>query len=394
MTFISYAKNLEDVMLWRALKHIDQGFYTDIGAWSPDIDSVTRAFYDAGWSGINIEPNIEFFQQLKAKRPNDMNLQVAVGDFEGVATMDFLTNPGLSTINYSIAQDHQAAGWEVFRREVELRTLATIWRKQLANEQPVHFLKVDVEGFETAVLRGNDWERCRPWIIVVEATLPMSQIDVYAEWQPILLEARYKFAYADGLNRFYVAEEHLELLSAFKYPPNVFDEFVLARHQQVEVSASQAEDRARKAEDRARKAEDSARQAEDMLTSVVSSRCWRITRPLRLLANGLRRARHEPKQALKIAFLPILSRAIQGANAHPTLKRVLLTWIQSTPRLNQRLRRLTASNMRASVESGKTDMRLNWYQSTHTQCAHLTPRARQIYSDLKAAIEKNTREAG
>ena len=32
MSFISYAQNFEDVMLWRALKHISEGFYIDIGA--------------------------------------------------------------------------------------------------------------------------------------------------------------------------------------------------------------------------------------------------------------------------------------------------------------------------------------------------------------------------
>ena len=57
MRFVSYAQNFEDVMLWRALKHISNGFYIDVGAWSPDIDSVTRIFYEHGWRGVNVEPN-------------------------------------------------------------------------------------------------------------------------------------------------------------------------------------------------------------------------------------------------------------------------------------------------------------------------------------------------
>ena len=32
MSFISYAQNFEDVMLWRALKHVENGFYIDVGA--------------------------------------------------------------------------------------------------------------------------------------------------------------------------------------------------------------------------------------------------------------------------------------------------------------------------------------------------------------------------
>ena len=68
MRFVSYAQNWEDVMLWRALGHVGQGFYVDVGAFSPDEHSVTRAFYDLGWSGINIEPNPQRIAELKAKR--------------------------------------------------------------------------------------------------------------------------------------------------------------------------------------------------------------------------------------------------------------------------------------------------------------------------------------
>ena len=41
MTFISYAQNFEDVMLWRALKHVEKGFYVDVGAQDPVVDSVS-----------------------------------------------------------------------------------------------------------------------------------------------------------------------------------------------------------------------------------------------------------------------------------------------------------------------------------------------------------------
>ena len=43
--FVSYAQNFEDVMLWRALKHVENGYYVDIGAQDPVFDSVSLAFY-------------------------------------------------------------------------------------------------------------------------------------------------------------------------------------------------------------------------------------------------------------------------------------------------------------------------------------------------------------
>lgn len=267
MTFISYAQNFEDVMLWRALKHVERGVYIDVGAWSPDVDSVTRAFYEKGWSGINIEPNPEFNAQLCARRPRDINLKQAVGDREAVLTMNFLGNPGLSTLDDGIAEQHQAAGWTSERQEVEVKTLAAIWQAHVPAGQAVHFLKVDVEGFEEAALKGNDWQNNRPWVVVVEATLPMSQVECHQAWEPILLNADYQLAYADGLNRFYVGQEHSELLSAFKYPPNVFDEFKMIGQHAGEARAAQAEAR--------------AAQAEATLSAIYKSHSWKLTRPLR-----------------------------------------------------------------------------------------------------------------
>src|SRR3990170_2668962 len=83
MTFISYAQNFEDVILRRVLKDVEQGFYIDVGASDPVDDSVTKAFYDLGWHGINIEPIPTYFNLLCEHRPRDINLPVAISDKVG-----------------------------------------------------------------------------------------------------------------------------------------------------------------------------------------------------------------------------------------------------------------------------------------------------------------------
>ena len=42
--FTSYAQNFEDVMLRRALNEIARGFYIDVGAQDPIVDSVSMGF--------------------------------------------------------------------------------------------------------------------------------------------------------------------------------------------------------------------------------------------------------------------------------------------------------------------------------------------------------------
>lgn len=242
MPFISYAQNFEDVMLWRALGNVANGFYVDVGAWSPDIDSVTKAFSERGWHGINVEPNPVYFAKLRTARPRDVNLRLAIGEASGAVSMTFFEESGLSTADASFAKGHIAAGFASSVETVEMKTLSDVWREYIPPSQPVHFLKVDVEGLERAALSGNDWTNNRPWVVVVEATLPLTQTESHAEWEHLLLEARYGFVYADGLNRYYVAREHPELHDAFKYPPNVFDGFIFvevaeARKKVVELES-------------------------------------------------------------------------------------------------------------------------------------------------------------
>ena len=74
-------------MLWRALRDVEHGFYVDVGAADPEEWSVTRAFYDRGWSGINVEPLDEYFDKLVQARPRDTNLKVAVGRAAGLRTL-------------------------------------------------------------------------------------------------------------------------------------------------------------------------------------------------------------------------------------------------------------------------------------------------------------------
>jgi FkbM family methyltransferase len=276
-TFVSYAQNFEDVMLWRALRHVEHGFYIDVGAYSPLEHSVTQAFYERGWRGINIEPHPDYHRAFMIARARDINLNVAAGDRTTDETLYVVRDTGLSTLDESQVQERVREGRSVAREQVHVDTLASMWAAHVAPDQPVHFLKVDVEGHEREVLLGNDWGAHRPWIVVVEATQPMTMEPSHQGWEGILTSAGYLFVYGDGLNRFYVADEHKDLSTAFEFPPNVFDEFLRAS----EVEAME----------RATRAEARAAGAEAALAAIQATRSWRLTAPLRAATRLARKAR-------------------------------------------------------------------------------------------------------
>ena len=239
--FVTYAQNFEDLMLWRALHDVAPGFYIDIGAADPNEDSVTRAFYDRGWSGINVEPTPDHFDALAAIRPRDITLRCLVGAAPGEAELYCFADTGLSTLNGEFAQRHIAEGREPKKICVPMRTLKDICTAHAPAD--IHFLKIDVEGAEAEILQGADFVAFRPWIVVVEATEPGTQIENWQGWEEHLTKAGYRFVWFDGLNRFYLAAERWETLRhAFATPPNVFDQWVRprGRHERALIEHGQA----------------------------------------------------------------------------------------------------------------------------------------------------------
>ncbi|WP_292040129.1 FkbM family methyltransferase [Massilia sp. UBA6681] len=226
MSFISYSQNAEDVLLWRALGQVENGFYIDVGANDPEEHSVTKAFYDAGWRGISIEPLPSFHQAFLEQRPRDVNLAIAAGSANGELTLyDTPQVRGWASPDQAVAELHRSEGHQVVELSVPVRTLASVCEEYVQGQQ-IHFLKIDVEGFEGEVLKGMDFARWRPWVLVIEATLPNSRETNHASWEHMVTGQRYRFVWFDGLNRYYVAEEHSELARHFGIQPNVFDDYI------------------------------------------------------------------------------------------------------------------------------------------------------------------------
>jgi FkbM family methyltransferase len=300
---VSYAQNCEDVVLWRALGSVSGGRYVEVGANHPRDDSVTRAFYDRGWSGITIEPVPYFADLQRAERPRDHLVQAAISNSgPGEITLHVIAGTGLSTIVDAVSERHAGAGIEHIDLVVPTMRLDDVLAESGWTGQEIHFMLIDVEGAERDVLESVDLSRWRPWVLVVESTAPTSTVTTHSEWEPELLARGYEYCLFDGISRFYVAAEKAELLrSALSYPACVWDDFQtlsesIAKQERQELLQQTAHWRTialtRWADVVSQGVATSGgpgadlEQARRQIVAIQRTVSWRVTRPLR----GVRRA--------------------------------------------------------------------------------------------------------
>lgn len=381
MSFISYSQNFEDVMLWRALNKIESGFYIDIGAQDPVVDSVSLAFYENGWRGVHVEPTQQYSSLLRSARPDEIVEQIAIGTNVELLTFYEFTDTGLSTAELEIAKRHQAQGFEFIETKVEVASLDTLLKKHANSE--IHWLKIDVEGHEKNVLESWQISDIRPWILVIESTKPLTQEQNHHEWQALVFDKGYKFAYFDGVNRFYIHQNHLELITYFNAPPNIFDDFALSG------TASQpfyqiAESKFRRAEARAQQAESRAYQADAELVDLKNSLSWRMTAPFRFISLKLKAT---GSRLHSINFKAEIKKDIKLLLMH------FQSYISNSPKLRSRCGKVLKYTrtypfiLKIYKRAMNFSNGANVVQSTYTSSPQdLSFDAQSIYHQLKTAI--------
>ncbi|WP_448061630.1 FkbM family methyltransferase [Cellulomonas hominis] len=226
--FVSHAQNGEDVVLRRALRDVELGRYVDVGANHPYEDSISRSFYDAGWRGLTVEPVARLAALHRAQRPGDVLFEgVVSGSGADHVTLHTYPEHGLSTTVDAVHDLHARGGRVGTDVEVAAAGLDALLDGLGWGDEPIHFMTVDTEGAEASVLASIDLRRWRPWVLVIESTVPNSAEPSHHVWEPEVLASGYRFCLFDGLSRFYVAEEHADRLAAsLSYPACALDHFV------------------------------------------------------------------------------------------------------------------------------------------------------------------------
>jgi len=357
MTFVSYSQNAEDVLLWRALGHVANGFYIDVGANDPVEHSVTKAFYERGWRGISIEPLPAFHHEFELQRPRDINLAIAAGATDGELTLyDVPDVRGWASPDQAVAEMHRADGHSIAELTVPVRTLASVCAEHVQGE--IHFLKIDVEGFEGAVLEGMDFARWRPWVLVIEATLPGSRETNHASWEHVFddyishhldkawdqvksLDTRLNDLDAAASDAARQAEARLVEIDTALRAAHATSAHEAARAERAETQRVRLEEEKQHADEQivqlreqlahlhetARQMGDWARGLDERLKATMASTSWRVTRPLRQLGSVM--------HALRRPHL--MRKLVNRITANERIRRAIIPVLRRHPALGERV---------------------------------------------------------
>ena len=281
-----YSQHFEDVLLARCFSNITDGFYVDVGAQDEEACSVTRYFYDRGWSGINIEPVAEFAETFKS-RERDITICCAVGSEEKVIPMSVSLDSGLSSFNSENAENIKRLGYLIEQRDIQVTRLNSIFEKLGLEQKTFEFLKVDVEGYELNVIMGIDLFRYRPKIILCEVTAPntSTKTNDYLDLCHAIESYGYKKLNFDGLNQWWCTSENMdELAQRLMLPPGALDPGLITPYE-----GASAQKKIQKLEEKIQKSEEELGETTLKLNAIYSSSINKLIRALRNTRSVLKR---------------------------------------------------------------------------------------------------------
>ncbi len=200
-----YSQHGEDLVIDGAFAGEPPGFFDEVGCIDGRRFSNTLFLEERGWSGLCVEAHPAYIGPLRRNRPRSRVVHCAVGDRDAESVTFFANARGsLSTLSSAKRAEYERdyAPWVsgYIEERVPLRTLSSIFEEH--GVKAVDVLSVDVEGADSAALRGLDLSRWRPRLIVVEA----DDAPALTEIDSILLPAGYTRACAVTTNHFYFGD--------------------------------------------------------------------------------------------------------------------------------------------------------------------------------------------
>ena len=189
----------EKELVWEFFGRKRDGVFVEVGANDPVAGSQTWLLEQSGWQGVLVEPQASLCEKLRAARPRSRVFQVACScpDSEGEADLILTEYDGNATLKPQ--RDSHGINY-VGAERVRITTLDSVL--QAAGVSRMDFVSLDVEGHEIEVMRGFNFEKYKPSLILIE-----DGVRDLAKHR-FLKRRGYKLVKRTTLNNWYVPKEH------------------------------------------------------------------------------------------------------------------------------------------------------------------------------------------
>jgi FkbM family methyltransferase len=172
-TYAQYGEDLIIVNLFHMLG-IEHPSYLDVGAHHPLDISNTALLHSRGSHGINVEANPHLIEAFRDQRPQDINLNIGVGPERGEMNFYFIDDwCGRNTFVRESAEEfvREHPNFSIQKvLPISIVTLNDIVSEHAGGRFP-HFLSLDVEGWDYAILQSATFDEDSPVVICTESEI-------------------------------------------------------------------------------------------------------------------------------------------------------------------------------------------------------------------------------
>ena len=179
----TYAMYGEDLKVIDFFKRKKKGFYVDIGCYHPIKGSLTYNLFKKGWSGINVDLSKVSIDLFQISRPNDLNIQAAITNFDGET---FYYENGIINQQNSLKENSN-----LNKIPIKAFKLSTILSKNKFTK--IDLLNIDVEGYDFEALSSLNFSEVKPTMICIEENNFNTQKIIDSKTHKLLSENGYLF---------------------------------------------------------------------------------------------------------------------------------------------------------------------------------------------------------
>lgn len=230
---LSFSSDGEDFVIEKFLKNIDSGLYVDLGSNHPVKHSNTFNLYLRGWRGVCLDPIPNYSKKYSLYRPGDrfINAGVNVSENENINQLKFYFYqqfPDNSTFDYERVKHLEEV---MNRKPSSILDVPVVTVKQIIDElsamvtdtTDIHFINVDIEGFEKKIINDIFALNIYPWLICVEELNTFACELVNGDIYSLMNENNYSFVAKTFLSSFYLRNDVIKKLPS-EFVQEFFDE--------------------------------------------------------------------------------------------------------------------------------------------------------------------------